>query len=78
MTQNRNAIEMKKPSALSDLLNRVKNNTNNDNKLALDESTATSRIQVTNTINSDSQASDNLNSISKMRRSRRLRQQVDI
>ena len=74
-------MSMKKPSQLSDLLTRVKTNTNTELLIPLDSSpsaTSHSRIKVSNTLDSDSYNSENANSISQMRKTRRQRPQVNV
>jgi hypothetical protein len=67
-------IDIKKPSNISDLLARFKN-TENKELIPLEETNSTpTRIKITNTIESESQhETDNITSVSNMRRSRRQR-----
>ena len=71
--------EIKKPNSLNDLLSRVKaTNTNASIPLVDTQTSASSRIKVINTVDSESISdSDNVQSISKMRLSRRQRLQVN-
>ena len=74
-----NGVEIKKTNSLNDLLSRVKaTNTNASIPLVDTQTSASSRIKVINTIDSESISdSENVQSISKMRLSRRQRQQVN-
>jgi hypothetical protein len=78
---NNSGIEIKKPSGLSDLLSKVKSSNTNINAsipLVDTATSASSRIKVINTIDSESISdSDNVQSISKLRLSRRQRPQVN-
>ena len=71
--------EIKKPNSLNDLLSRVKaTNTNASIPLVDTQTSASSRIKVINTVDSESISdSENVQSISKMRLSRRQRPQVN-
>ena len=70
--------EIKKPSNLGELLTRVKaTNTNASIPLVDTQTSGNSRIKVVNTIDSESISdSDNVQSISKLRLSRRQRPQI--
>jgi hypothetical protein len=72
-------VEIKKPNSLNDLLSRVKaTNTNAYIPLVDTQTSASSRIKVINTVDSESISdSENVQSISKMRLSRRQRPQVN-
>ena len=72
--------EIKKPGNLSDLLSRVKSTNKNVSIPLVDTQTsASSRIKVINTVDSETISdSDNVQSISKMRLSRRQRPQINI
>jgi len=77
---NNSGFDIKKPSALSDLLSKVKSSNTNINSTIplLDTATsASSRIKVINTVDSESiSESDNVQSVSKLRLSRRQRPQI--
>jgi hypothetical protein len=72
-------VEIKKPNSLNDLLSRVKaTNTNASIPLVDTQTSASSRIKVINTVDSESISdSENVQSISKLRLSRRQRPQVN-
>ena len=74
-----NGVEIKKTNSLNDLLSRVKaTNTNASIPLVDTQTSASSRIKVINTVDSESISdSENVQSISKMRLSRRQRPQVN-
>jgi len=75
---NKNDIEMKKPSKLADLLSKVKSTTNKELLIPLENSqtSISSRMKVINTLDSESiNDSDNLN-ISNLRKSRKQRNQI--
>jgi hypothetical protein len=81
MYTNQTNLEMKKPSGLNDLLARVRasGSTNSGISIPLVDTptSASSRIRVVNTIDSDSiEDTDTIQSISKMRIGRRQRTQV--
>ena len=75
-----NGMDMRKPSQLSDLLNKVKGNTNRELLIPLEDSaTSNTRIKITNTIDSETiSESDNLNSISNLRKTRRQRAKINV